>query len=382
MLELVAANPCPYHPPEVLGGAAWSVAGDVYALAATLFALLSGRAPHGGGDGAVLRAMAGPPPRLPRDGLPDAVHAALRRALDPEPAARHPSPATLAEELCAAAPAPAPAGSAVPTPPPAPPGERAGRPLGSNYLLHEPIGTGASGQVWRASRRHDGSRVAVKLLRREHATNPEMVARFLQERTALLSVGHPHLVRVRDLVAEGEVLALVMDLVDGVDLRRTMATARLGRADACTLLGQVVAALAAVHVAGIVHRDVKARERPGGTRPRPAQRPAHRLRHRPRHGGQRPDQDRSALGHGRLPRPRGRRRRPRHPRGGCLRLWGRGVRAPGRAPPVHRRPPVRGRARPAGARTTATPRHDRRPLANRRTPPAAGGPTAEGVRAP
>jgi serine/threonine protein kinase len=257
MLELAAANPCPYHPPEVLGGGAWSVAGDVYALAATLFALLSGRAPHGGGDGAVLRAMAGPPPRPPRDGLPDAVHAALRRGLAPEPAARHPSPATLAEELCAAAPPPAPAGSAVPTLPPAPPGSRAGRPLGSSYLLHEPIGSGASGQVWCASRRHDGSRVAVKLLRREHATNPEMVARFLQERTALLSVGHPHLVRVRDLVAEGEVLALVMDLVDGVDLRRTMATARLGRADACTLLGQVVAALAAVHAAGIVHRDVK-----------------------------------------------------------------------------------------------------------------------------
>ncbi|AEH08208.1 MULTISPECIES: serine/threonine-protein kinase [Protofrankia] len=130
--------------------------------------------------------------------------------------------------------------------------------LGSGYVLHEPIGRGAFGQVWRGST-VDGDRpVAVKVLRGELADDPEAVARFVQERSVLLGFSDPHLVTVRDLVVEGDTLAIVMDLVNGVDLRvylRERGT--LAVATAVALTCQVLRALSTVHAAGVVHRDLK-----------------------------------------------------------------------------------------------------------------------------
>jgi Protein kinase domain/Bacterial Ig-like domain (group 2) len=129
--------------------------------------------------------------------------------------------------------------------------------LGSNYVLLEPLGRGGMGRVWRGATRRDGEQVAVKLLNPELATDPEVVSRFLQERGILVGLQHPHLVRVRDLVAEGGTLAIVMDLVDG-DLRRhLLGSAPLAPAFAAGLMAQVLTGLAAVHAAGIVHRDLK-----------------------------------------------------------------------------------------------------------------------------
>ncbi|HEV2089355.1 MAG TPA: protein kinase, partial [Cryptosporangiaceae bacterium] len=132
-----------------------------------------------------------------------------------------------------------------------------GRPLGSRYLLDAPIGRGATGQVWRARRRDTGQTVAVKLLRAEYAEDPEVVVRFLRERSTLTGVSHPHLVAVHDLVAEGETLGIVMDLVDGADLRKEARESPLTRTEVCAAMSQVAAALDAVHAARIVHRDLK-----------------------------------------------------------------------------------------------------------------------------
>jgi Protein kinase domain/Bacterial Ig-like domain (group 2) len=129
--------------------------------------------------------------------------------------------------------------------------------LGSSYLLLEPLGRGGMGRVWRGALRSGGEQVAVKVLSPELAADPEIVARFLQERGILVGLAHPHLVRVRDLVAEGETLAIVMDLVQG-DLRRYLAeTGSLSPAFSAGLMAQVLTGLAAVHAAGIVHRDLK-----------------------------------------------------------------------------------------------------------------------------
>lgn len=136
-------------------------------------------------------------------------------------------------------------------------GSAEGRPLGSGYVLQEPIGHGASGQVWRGTDRRDGRPVAVKVLRPELADEPDAVVRFLRERTTLVGLAHPNLVRVRDLVAEGTTLAIVMDLVDGPDLRRLLAGGPLDPGAVAKLLAEVASALGAVHAAGIVHRDVK-----------------------------------------------------------------------------------------------------------------------------
>ncbi len=120
------------------------------------------------------------------------------------------------------------------------------------------MGRGASGEVWRGSREADGSPVAVKILRAELTEDADVVDRFLRERRVLLGFEHPHLVRVRDLVAEGGTLAIVMDLVEGTDLRRYLrASGPLDPVAAVTLTDQVLDALTVVHGQGVVHRDVK-----------------------------------------------------------------------------------------------------------------------------
>ncbi|WP_242424287.1 protein kinase domain-containing protein, partial [Frankia sp. EI5c] len=107
-------------------------------------------------------------------------------------------------------------------------------------------------------RESDGSPVAVKILRAELADDHDVVDRFLRERRVLLRFDHPHLVKVRDLVAESGTLAIVMDLVDGVDLRGHLRRqGPLEPREAVALLCQALDALATVHREGVVHRDVK-----------------------------------------------------------------------------------------------------------------------------
>ncbi|WP_240138846.1 serine/threonine-protein kinase [Streptomyces sp. MUM 178J] len=130
------------------------------------------------------------------------------------------------------------------------------RNIGSRYTAQQILGRGSAGTVW-LGEGPEGP-VAVKLLREDLASDQELVGRFVQERTALLGLDHPRIVGVRDLVVDGEDLALVMDLVRGTDLRtRLDRERRLAPAAAVAITADVAEALAAAHSAGVVHRDVK-----------------------------------------------------------------------------------------------------------------------------
>ncbi|MGW0563575.1 serine/threonine-protein kinase [Streptomyces sp. NPDC003016] len=130
------------------------------------------------------------------------------------------------------------------------------RKIGSRYTAHQILGRGSAGTVWLG----DGPEgpVAIKLLREDLASDQELVGRFVQERTALLGLDHPRVVAVRDLVVDGNDLALVMDLVRGTDLRtRLDRERRLAPEAAVAIAADVADGLAAAHAAGVVHRDVK-----------------------------------------------------------------------------------------------------------------------------
>ncbi|MER6916606.1 serine/threonine-protein kinase [Streptomyces sp. NPDC000594] len=130
------------------------------------------------------------------------------------------------------------------------------RKIGSRYTAHQILGRGSAGTVW-AGEGPDGP-VAVKILREDLASDQDLVGRFVQERTALLGLDHARIVTVRDLVVDGDDLALVMDLVRGTDLRtRLDRERRLAPEAAVAIIADVADALAAAHAAGVVHRDVK-----------------------------------------------------------------------------------------------------------------------------
>lgn len=130
------------------------------------------------------------------------------------------------------------------------------RKIGSRYTAHQVLGRGSAGTVW-LGEGPEGS-VAIKLLREDLASDQDLVGRFVQERTALLSLDHPHIVGICDLVVDGSDLALVMDLVRGTDLRsRLERERRFAPEAAVAIVADVADALAAAHAAGVIHRDVK-----------------------------------------------------------------------------------------------------------------------------
>lgn len=126
------------------------------------------------------------------------------------------------------------------------------------YELLGPVGGGASAEVHRARDRRTGELVALKVLRAEQGSELAR-RRFFRELDSLLRLNHPHVVGVRGygLLPTGQPL-LALELLDGVDLESQVAAgARYDDAQVRALALQLAAGLAAIHQAGVVHRDFK-----------------------------------------------------------------------------------------------------------------------------
>ena len=119
------------------------------------------------------------------------------------------------------------------------------------YELLDVIGAGGMATVWRAFDTSLGRTVALK---RPHPAPPDSIVhtRFQREARAAAMVTHPNLVTVFDTGIDDEGPFLVMEYVDAPSLADTS-----DDVDAATLGAEIAAALAALHAAGIIHRDVK-----------------------------------------------------------------------------------------------------------------------------
>jgi Protein kinase domain len=120
------------------------------------------------------------------------------------------------------------------------------------------IGSGGFGTVYLCTDPRNGDRVAAKVLDRGAAQDPVFLDRVHAEATAMRQVADEHCVRVRDVVIEPGVAAIVTDLVEGASLRAVLDRyGRLTGPQAVDVLRGALRGLVAVHRAGLLHGDIK-----------------------------------------------------------------------------------------------------------------------------
>jgi serine/threonine-protein kinase len=130
--------------------------------------------------------------------------------------------------------------------------------LGDRYEMQDAIGRGGMATIYRAVDLRMGRTVAVKILREVYSSDPKFVTRFQREARAASLLQHPNIVQVFDYGQSGDNYYIVMEFVDGTDLRRYLKrNGKLSSERAVTIAHSVSLGLGAAHKRGIVHRDVK-----------------------------------------------------------------------------------------------------------------------------
>lgn len=133
----------------------------------------------------------------------------------------------------------------------------AGRILG-NYRLESLLGEGGVGEVFLARHVHLGRRVAVKTLKKQYTSDRAVLKRFFLEAQAINRIQHPNVVEVADLVDSPEATFIVMEYLEGQTLgARARAQGVFRVFEAVGIARQIVSALAAIHAADVIHRDLK-----------------------------------------------------------------------------------------------------------------------------
>jgi tetratricopeptide (TPR) repeat protein len=130
--------------------------------------------------------------------------------------------------------------------------------LARRYEILKVVGEGGMGAVYKAKDRELDRLVALKVIRPELASNPDILQRFKQEILLSSKVTHRNVVRIYDLGEAEGLKFITMEYVDGKDLRQKLKQeGSLGVNEARDIITQVFSGLAAAHREGIVHRDLK-----------------------------------------------------------------------------------------------------------------------------
>ena len=131
------------------------------------------------------------------------------------------------------------------------PGQRLGP-----YEILSPLGAGGMGEVYRARHSKLDRDVAIKVLPRSVAADPDRLARFEREAKAVASLSHPNILGIHDFGSQDGIAYAVMELLEGETLREKLKSP-ISQKQAVDYALQVARGLFAAHEKGIVHRDLK-----------------------------------------------------------------------------------------------------------------------------
>jgi tetratricopeptide (TPR) repeat protein/predicted Ser/Thr protein kinase len=128
----------------------------------------------------------------------------------------------------------------------------------NRYQIIKTLGEGGMGAVYKARDIELEREVALKVIRPELSSNPEILQRFKQELILARQVTDRNIIRIFDLGEAGGIKFITMEYIDGDDLRRILRQRKkLESVEAVGIMEQVAAGLAAAHREGIIHRDLK-----------------------------------------------------------------------------------------------------------------------------
>ena len=135
---------------------------------------------------------------------------------------------------------------------------RPGSVIAGRYEILEPLGKGGMGMVYKAHDRVLDDTVAIKVLRSDVASAPEMARRFRSEIKLARKVRHRNVCGIHEYGEDGGLRFIAMEFIEGVDLRHvlTRSGAPLPE-EAFEISIQLAQGLHAIHEAGIIHRDLK-----------------------------------------------------------------------------------------------------------------------------
>ena len=121
----------------------------------------------------------------------------------------------------------------------------------------ECLGRGGMGVVYKARQKSLNRLVALKLLAPERVQDAQFAARFTREAQALAALNHPNIVTIHDFGQAGGFYYLLMEFVDGLNLRQLMRSRKFTPEEALAIVPALCDALQFAHDRGIVHRDIK-----------------------------------------------------------------------------------------------------------------------------
>ncbi len=129
--------------------------------------------------------------------------------------------------------------------------------VADKYVISRLIGRGGMGAVYVVEHRVTGKKLALKCLLPEHLEHPEFVERFLREAQAAGRIDHRNVVNVFDVGRTGELIYIVMELLDGKPLSELLRAGQLSLEETLPIIMRAMEGVAAAHAVGIVHRDLK-----------------------------------------------------------------------------------------------------------------------------